>query len=252
MFPDERRAQILRVVQEQGRAAVADLAEQFAVSPMTIRRDLELLERQGLIGRSHGGAIPPYLLATEIPYQTKLAARVEEKNRIGAAAAALIQPGETVILDSGSTTLAVAQHIQGISGLTAVTNDLMVAVELANRGVSMVCTGGLLQASLYTLIGPPAENVLSTLRVDKAFLGADALDVEAGLTNRTLMEVAVKKAMIRAARQVIVVADASKLGAGVFAQVCPLQAIHTVVTNREAPADFVAAARQAGIDVILC
>jgi DeoR/GlpR family transcriptional regulator of sugar metabolism len=200
---------------------------------MTIRRDLYRLELQGAVIRTFGGALARgRSLASEIPYRAKVLQRQEEKRRIGAAAALAIHDGDTVILDSGSTTLEIARALRGRL-LTVVTNDLQIAVELAAQPeTTLVVAGGIRQPELFTLLGPETEAFFRQIRVDRTFLSTDGVDLDVGITNRTLGGVPVKQAMIAAARETTVVADSSKFGRPTFARVCPIKAVTRMITDR--------------------
>ncbi len=237
MLSAERRAYLLEKIQSSGFITVAEVSAALGVTPMTIRRDLDQLEREGLVVRSHGGAIHRLGGATmEIPYNVKRGRLVAEKTRIGALASTLVRDGDTIICDSGSTVFQLATQLRGKRRLTVVTNDLQVAIHLAGLSeVQVVVPGGVVNGPVYTLLGPQTEAFLRTLTVDRVFLGADAIDLEAGITNVNLVEVAVKQAMIGAAREVVVLADSSKFDRRVFARVCGLEAVSRVVTDRELP-----------------
>jgi DeoR family transcriptional regulator, aga operon transcriptional repressor len=241
------------MVEHGGGIRVSDLAERFGVGVMTIRRDLSALEAQGLVLRTHGGVLPrEESAAAEVPYQRKTSLRPDEKRRIGAAAAAMIRTGDTIILDSGSTTIQVAVHLPPAADLTVVTNDLKIMMELSGKPrVTAIGTGGILHRPVFTLNGPQTEAALRSIHVDALFLGADAVDLTAGLTNRSLHEVPVKQAMIASARHVVLVCDSSKFGRRVFASVCPVSAIHTIITDRGLDPDMVRALQDRGISVEL-
>lgn len=252
MLVPERQQRILSILSRSGAATVQELAKELGVSAVTIRRDLAALAEQRLIVRTHRGAIlAGKNPAQEIPYNDKALQHAAEKERIGRRAAELVHSGDTIILDSGTTTLQVAKHIQASPLITA-TNDVAIACTLGLRpGISVVLPGGTMQRGLYTLLHPSAVEFFSALRVDKLFLGVDAVHPKTGITNRTLEEVPVKQAMIRAADEVILVADSSKFGKEVFAQVCDLSAINYLITDAACPPEIVEALRAADIQVEL-
>ena len=253
MLAEERRRKITELVESRGGATVKELSEEFGVALMTIRRDLEVLAEQGSVIKTHGGAFPPSrYTASEVPYVSKERAHLEEKRRIGRLAASMIKAGETILLDAGSTTLEVARHLTNQDRLTVVTNDLKIALELAHRpDITLVDTGGIVQKTVYTLVGPQTEAFLRGLHVDTAFIGADAVDLEAGITNRTLQEVPVKQAMMQAAERVYLVADSHKFGRRVFAAVAPLTGFHAIVTDSSLPHQIVESLRELGIAIHL-
>lgn len=252
MFAPERHQRIMSALSRTGTVTVAQITEELGVSAMTVRRDLQTLEEQGFLMRTHGGAIlPDRNPAQEIPYASKSAANIQAKRLIGQRAAELVQDGDAIMLDAGSTTLEVARNLKA-SPLVVVTNDTAVAYTLGLRqGVTVIVPGGIMQENLYTLIHPTASQFISDLRVQKLFLGADALHMEHGVTNRTLVETPSKQAMIRAAQEVILVTDSSKFGKEVFARVCGLDAIHRVITDKGAPEEIVEKLREMGIVVDL-
>ncbi len=242
MLAEERRRKIADHVRRHGRAEVAELSDLFGVSRMTVRRDLAALATGGLLARSWGGAlVPEESLSTEMPYALKRRDNEEAKRRIGQHAAALVCDGEVVILDGGSTTLHIATHLRGKRGLTVVTNDLKISIEVAMLpGITLVTTGGILQEGGFSLLGPQAEEFLGGIRANRAFLGADAVDPARGASTRTLLEVAVKRAMIAAATEVILVADHAKFSRQAFAQFCRIDELTMIVTDRAVSADVLA------------
>lgn len=234
MLSAERRTKILELIRTEGNVEVKNLATRLAVSLMTVRRDLETLEEKGLLVRTHGGAVLPGPENTEVPYHTKRLSHAEEKRRIARKALELICDGDTLILDSGSTTLEIARLSRWKKGLTVITTDLKIALELGNQpGIKVFCTGGLVQTGVYTLLGSQAIQFLRGFNAQKAFLGASAVDLKAGITTPTPEKAPVKKAIVEAAREVVLVADHTKFGKVAFAQICPVERIKTVITDRE-------------------
>jgi DeoR family transcriptional regulator, aga operon transcriptional repressor len=238
--PAERRQAILTLIGERGYLAAADLSSALHVDSSTVRRDLERLERAGLVRRTHGGALPADPTDTvDTPYEVRRARHRAAKQAIGAASAHLVQDGQTVLIDNGSTTYEVAASLKDHRGLTVVTNDLMVAMVLRSHSRHQVhLTGGLLLDTVYTLVGPAAVETLRGLHVDWAFLGAEGVDPEAGITNINVVEIPVKQAMIAAAEHVVVVADSSKLGTRSLATVAALDQVDVIVSDSGVPADM--------------
>lgn len=250
MFAEERRRQIMALVASDRAVSVTDLAARFGVSESTIRRDLRELEEAGLVERTHGGAVLPDLRRYEPSFHQKEAERRQEKGAIARVAARLVEDGDTIILDSGTTTLALARLLRGRTNLTVVTNSTVIAAELAGApGVEVVVTGGILKGRTMALVGAEVARFLSKVNVDRVFLGINGIDLEAGLTTPTLAEAETKQAMIRAAREVVVLADHTKLGRVTFAHVAALQEVHRLVTDAGAPPQFVEQLREAGLDV---
>ena len=234
MLAVERRAVLLQELKNNGYIEVAGTASRLDVSAATIRRDLTLLEQEGQVTRTRGGAIRAGGGTTlELPYDIKRHRRIEEKRRIAAAAAEQVRPGDTVILDAGSTTYELALLLLHMRNLTVVTHDLKIAVKLAsNPNITLVCAGGIARANVYTLLGPQVEVFLDSLRVDKAFLGADAIHTDGTVANVNLEEVPVKQAIVAAAGEVILLADSTKFDVIGFATVCDLAEIDVLVTDK--------------------
>lgn len=237
--PAERRQAILEAVRETGYVRAVDLTSALHVDGSTIRRDMDRLERAGLIRRMHGGALPADPADTvDTPYEVRRAMHGPAKTAIGRAAAELVHDGQTVLLDNGSTTYEVAAALKDHRDLTVVTNDLMIAMCLRAQRVHQVhVTGGLLLDTVYTLVGPVAEQALAGLHVDWAFLGAEGVDPVAGITNINVVEIPLKRAMLDAAARVAVVADSSKFGTRSLATVCALADLDAIVSDATLPED---------------
>lgn len=247
-----RRRQILAWLQAAGHLQVRELVDRFNVSEMTIRRDLDLLEDAGALVRTYGGAVPVTGLTREPPYHTKVVERVSEKERIAREAAKLVQDGDFVLLDAGSTTAAVARQLLGLKRLTVITFDLKIAVELCDEpNVRLLVAGGEAQKEGYNLFGPLAEQTLRGITVDLAFLGTSAVHPKYGLTTPTLSRVPLKQAMLRAARRSVLVADASKFGRRSSFQICPVASLTDLITDSSLSPEMVEATRKEGISLVL-
>ena len=246
----ERKEYILRYLEEHKNLRVRLLAAELDVSEVTLRNDLIALEAAGLIVRTHGGAaLTSGMQGTELPSLRKIYQNTEEKKRIGVAAASLIRNNEIVILDSGSTTLEIARNIRGIN-VTVITNDVQIAMVLAGKpNIKLFMPGGEVMSSVYTLVGNNTTDYFKALSVDKVFLGCDAIDLESGITNRTFREVAVKQAMMKAAKETIVVVDQSKFGKQVFVKICPLEELNCVITGT-VPDNYRPKLRDSGVRLI--
>jgi DeoR family transcriptional regulator, aga operon transcriptional repressor len=220
-------------LQEGGFVEISQLSETLHADRSTIRRDLRELEKRGLVRRARGGALAgPAAGHADIPYKMKRVENRAAKQAIGRYAASLVGDTESVLLDSGSTTFEVARALLPRHDVSIVTNDLNVAMCLADSPrVQLVVTGGVLLEAVYTLVGPRTVAELRELHVDRVFLGADAIHHAAGITNMTFVEVEVKRAMVGAAREVVVVADSSKFDQRVLAPVCGLDEIDLIVTD---------------------
>ncbi len=249
---EERQNTIVSLLLRQGRLSVAEIVERFGVSEATARRDLESLAEQGKIQRVHGGALPGRQAPPEAPLLQREKEQFFEKQRIGQAAAALVNDGESVFLASGTTTLEVARHLRARQNLTVITNSLPVMNALANLpGITLVGIGGLLRQSELSFVGHIAEQAIAELRADKVILGVHALSLEHGLSSDYLPETLTDRAILRAGKQAILVADHTKFETTSTAFIAPVGSIHHLVTDSAAPAGFVRALREMGMTVTL-
>jgi DeoR family transcriptional regulator of aga operon len=245
----ERLSAILADLSADGRVGVADLAARLGVSAATIRRDLELLEEQRLLARTHGGAVPMGVLY-ELPLRYKGPRHQEEKRRIAHAAAAQIADGMAIGLTGGTTCTEVGRELVERERLTVVTNALNIASELAIRpNLKLVVTGGTARPESYELIGPLAESALAGLHLDVVVIGVDGIDARAGCTTHHEGEAHTDRALIERADRVVVVADGSKLGKVAFAQICPLDHVDQLITDRGANVRALRSLREAGLVV---
>ena len=254
LLVEERRRHIVELVKKDGRATVDDLAKRFDISAVTIRGDLEALSRSGAITRSHGGAIPVAHAPQDTPLPVKETRHLPEKRRIGAAAAGMISDGETIILDSGSTTVEIARCIRQRKwrGLTVITNALNIALELsAIANVRVMMLGGMLRSTSYSLAGPDAEQALSRLSADRLFLGVDGLDAEVGVTTPDPQEASLNTLMIRVSRETIAVLDASKLGQRSLSVIAPVSGLDMMITDTSASSDHIEALQGLGLKTLL-
>lgn len=252
MLIDERRQHILELIQHQGRALVSDLSEQLNISQITIRKDLDYLQSKGVIQRSHGGALRVQSSALIDPtLQEKQKHNFREKERIAAAATKMVEEGQCVILDSGTTTTAVAERLKRFKQLTVITNAVNIAAELAGTDFEVILVGGTLRKNSFSLVGPLAEDNLEEMHADILFLGVDGFDLEVGITTPNFLESRVNRAMVKAARQVVAVCDSSKFSRRSLSRIAPPGAIHHVITDQNLPKDIQEALRAMGIAVTL-
>lgn len=252
MLSEERRREILELLQTDGRVLVRDLSRRFRTSLITIRKDLEFLHRQGQLERTHGGALPLRNGAlSDRTLQEKERLHRQEKLRIAAAAVRMIRPGQVVILDSGTTTTAIARACRHFRSLTVITNATNIAQELAGTSVEVILTGGTLRKNSFSLVGPLAEESLRRLSADLLFLAVDGFDVRYGLTTPNLLEARVNRAMAEASRRTIVVCDSSKFGRRSLSLIMPTSAVHETITDRKIPKPYLKALRDADIEVTL-
>jgi DeoR/GlpR family transcriptional regulator of sugar metabolism len=245
----ERQAQLVRLIEQEGRISVAQICERFGVSQATARRDLETLSDQGAIQRVHGGAIALRRAAPEEPILQRGHDQEAEKECIGRVAADLIQDGETVFLGSGTTVLKVAQNLVKRK-LTVITNSLPIINLMAGKeNITLVALGGMLRDSELSFIGHIAVQALQEVRADKVVIGTRAISLEHGLTNDYLPETLTDRAILQIGREIIVAADHTKFGVVSTAFLAPLNAIHTIVTDSGTDPGFIAALREQGIKV---
>lgn len=251
MLPEERKRTLLQVLQRRGAADVGSLSESLGVSPATVRRDLHALETQGQLRRTHGGAVLPHVsTAFEPLHQEKMGRRADRKAAIARLAKDLVRPGEVVMLDSGSTTLALARELTTVPDLTVITSDLQIALELGDApSVHVIIVGGTVRRSLYSVIGPYAERMLADLNANVSFLGADAVSFEAGMTNATVEEVPIKRAMMRAGRRSVLLVDSSKFGHASLARIADLTEFDEIVTDDALEPDTLRRCRDADLPV---
>src|SRR5581483_8544786 len=249
---EERRRAILALLNRHGRVLVSDLAHEFDTSQVTIRKDLEILHASGLIHRTHGGALPAREGMLEDPaLRDKEKLHRREKLQIAAAAAAMVSEGQVVILDSGTTTTAIARALRNHKNLTIITNAVNIAAELSGSALEVVLTGGTLRNNSFSLVGPIAEESLRRLNADILFLGVDGFDVHYGLSTPNLLQAKVTPTMMEVARVSVAVCDASKFGRRSLSLIAPPSAIHHVITDRAIPKPDLNVLKKAHIDVTL-
>jgi DeoR family transcriptional regulator, aga operon transcriptional repressor len=247
MRQSDRLDAILERLSENGSVAVQGLAADLGVSGATIRRDLELLESQRLLSRTHGGAVSHGVLY-ELPLRYRAGRHEAEKHRIAEAAAARLGDARVVGFTGGTTTTEVARRIAG-SKLTVVTNALNIASELAVRpNLKLLVTGGVARPESYELVGPMADATLDGLNIDIVFVGVDGASA-AGLTTHHEVEAHTNRLMIARARRVIVVCDASKIGRSALAVICPAGDVDELITDSGAAGEALDELRAAGIRV---
>jgi DeoR family transcriptional regulator of aga operon len=252
MLIDERRRHVLSLLQRDGRVLVAELSKSLGISSITIRKDLEHLQAKGLLQRTHGGALALQSGALFDPsLKEKEKQHLHEKLRIATAAVKLVQEGQCVLLDSGTTTTALARELRKFKQLTVITNAVNIAAELARTDFEVILTGGTLRKNSFSLVGPPGEEFLKEIHGDILFVGVDGFDAKVGLTTPNVAESRVNRAMVNAAKKVVVVCDSTKFGRQSLALIVPPSAIDTVITDKGLPQEEVEALRAANIEVIL-
>jgi len=252
LMAEERRTQILQIVRTTGRAKVNELTHLFNTSAVTIRNDLNELHQRGLVVRSHGGAMMADSILREPPVLERLKEHSEEKRRIGAAAAALINDGETIILDSGTTTLEIARNIKKKQGLHVITNGVNIAVELLDaRNVQTFMIGGTVRGESASSSGRFSEEMFDQFSADRLFLSGAGCDLEFGVSGANLEETMVNRAMLRISREIILVADASKFSKRGMTRIAPFSEVDTVISDTGLSEEIQTKLRALGCNLIL-
>ncbi|HKS72238.1 MAG TPA: DeoR/GlpR family DNA-binding transcription regulator [Terriglobales bacterium] len=251
MLIDERRQHILTLIQRNGRVLISQVSAALGISRITIRKDIDYLASKGLVRRSHGGAISTHGAALLDPsLGEKEQKQLREKERIAAAAAALVVEGMCVVLDSGTTTSAIARELRRFSRLTVITNAVNIATALAATDFEVILTGGSLRKNSFSLVGPLAEDALREIHADILFLGVDGFDVKTGVMTPNLLESRVNRSMIHAAERVVAVCDSTKFSRRSLALIAPPSAIQTVITDDQLGSEEFEALTAAGIEVM--
>jgi DeoR family transcriptional regulator of aga operon len=249
---DERRHHILSLIQSQGRVLVGELSRNLGISQITVRKDLEYLQSKGLVQRTHGGALRIQSSALFDPtLKEKQKQHSQEKQRIAAAAAKMVEEGQCVMLDSGTTTTAITHELKRFSQLTVITNAVNIAAELTSTNLEVILVGGSLRKNSFSLVGPLAEDVLREMHADILFLGVDGFDTEIGLTTPNFLESRVNRAMVKAARRVVTVCDSTKFNRRSLSRIVPPSAVHCVITDRDLAPETAEILRSQNIEVIL-
>lgn len=248
----ERRMEIVNMVNLNGKARVEDLAENFNVSSVTIRSDLSFLEKNGYVIRSHGFAIPNSGAIAELTVHEKRRQNAGVKLCIGKEAAKLINNGDTIILDSGTTTREIASSLKNLEDVVVMTNGLDVAMELVSApGVEVLMSGGLLRKNALSFSGSQAEASLKNYRFDKFFLGVDGFDLRAGITTHNEQEASLNRLMCDISEQVIAVADSTKFGIRSCHMIREFGNIDILVTDSDIPEDYLYSLREMKVEVII-
>lgn len=232
MLPHQRREKILELIREDGHAKVLDLSRIFKVTEVTIRQDLERLEKEGFIKREHGGAVLTNMDTGVKNITLQNQKNMPEKMAIAQKAVSLIENGDTIILDSGSTTTEIAKQLVDFQNITVITNALNIALILgAHPNINLVVTGGEFKAPTLSLTGQKAADFFYNLNVDKLFLATAGITLKSGLTYPSISDICVKRAMIESANEVYLVADSTKIGINSFASLGALSLINLLITD---------------------
>ena len=251
-----RRDRMLALLRERDFVRVADLAERFEVSEVTVRGDLDALADRGQLRRVRGGAVPRSAAPAERPFEEAEVAAAEQKRAIARAAAQMVESGDSIVLDVGTTTTAIAQALAARDDLTDVTvftSSLTIALALedATQRLTVVVTGGTLRPKQHSLVEPLAGLVLGSIHVGTAFVGCNGVDPDAGITNVNLPETEIKRMILQTSQRRVVCADGSKLGRVSLAHVCDLDDIDLLITDVDADPELVQSLRETGLEVVL-
>jgi DeoR family transcriptional regulator, fructose operon transcriptional repressor len=253
MLAEERRFQIREILAAQRTISASDLCEKLKVTPATIRRDLAALQQQGVLVRSHGGAVSRMSSTNFQPsYDALLRSNSEEKRQIARAAEHFVLDGDTIFLEGSTTVFELARLLVHRNRLTVVTNSPTIVCELErSSGVTVLCTGGDLQKDTFYLSGEWAQRALSEIRLDKAVLGVSAVDPAYGFSTANHGEAQIKKMLTKAAKTRIALADHAKFGRQSFAYVGPTTDIHVLITDAGTDPKYLDALREAGLQVVI-
>jgi DeoR family fructose operon transcriptional repressor len=250
-FAPARRERLAQIVHARRAVRIEDLRTELGVSLATVRRDLDELERTGTLRRVHGGAVATDERPVEARFDDKAAEHAGEKRRIAVAAMRLIEPNDTIYLDSGSTVLQLARLLGGRSDLTVVTNSLPVMAELAGRVMRLVILGGELRPLSQAIVGPLTRLLLDELYVDRAFMGTFGLSLDAGLTTSDPAEAYTKQLVLERSRQVVLLADQAKLGTRSLVHSGRLDQVDVMVTDAALGASAASRFDRAGVRVVI-
>lgn len=252
MFAEERRGKLLQHLSEQKSISVPDTAKLFSVTEETIRRDLKRLESSGYLQRTHGGAILIDDEKAEPSLAFRQSVNMQGKDSIGKAAAELVSPGDTIILDASTSALHLARHLKSIENLTVITNAEKIVMELcACPSITLICTGGILRKESLSYVGRAAEATLSGLQAGTAFLSCRGFNPERGFTDASEPESEMRRLMIRRAQKTVYLCDNTKFDRVAFVTTATLKEINTLVIDLPLPIGWKEVFSAAGVDVIL-
>ena len=233
VFREERLEKIIALLEKEDRLVTKNLPEILNTTSVTIRKDIAILEQRGLLKRTHGGAIKPRKLFHGLALNEKEKLNLEEKIRIAKKAAKLISEGDTIILDSGSTTSFIAKEIKQMKGITVITNAINIVSILLNSDIDVILIGGSLLKETSTLVGPLADDVLRKISADKLFIGVDGIDFEVGLTTPNILEANTSRVMMEMSGEIILVVDASKFGRRSLGVISKVSEVNSIITTKK-------------------
>ncbi|MFD0693888.1 DeoR/GlpR family DNA-binding transcription regulator [Paenibacillus sp. GCM10027628] len=245
---NQRQQQILDRMAPDGEVKIAELKEMFQVTEMTLRRDMEKLEQWGYIRRTFGGAI---LLGKDIALHERTSVLIEEKMRIGKRAAQLVESGDSIFLDGGSTTLQVAKYLQPDRNITVVTNALNIAAELQGKRIPTIVIGGAMLDNTSTLVGPVAANAIAKMAFNRVFIGTTGVTVRHGFSNSNMHEAEIKQLAIERAAEVNIVLDVTKFGRQDLFSFAPLNAAHRIITDGLPDEELGIALKEASVEILI-
>jgi DeoR family transcriptional regulator of aga operon len=251
MFNEERKQKILQLLAQKERVFVNDLCELFETTSVTIRKDLDQLEEEGHLRRVHGGAIINKSLYPGMALPEKQKLNLEQKEKIARKAVNMINKGDVILLDSGSTTHQLAKLIKELKGITVITNGINIAAELMNSDNDVIITGGMFDKGSSTLYGPLTEETLQHLAADKLFQGVDGIDLELGFTTPSIEEAQISRRMMKISGQSIVLADSSKFGRRSLSVIGKITDADTIITDDGVDDNYVKSLTEKGLEVII-
>lgn len=251
LFQEERLARIVEVLNSESRLVTNELMKRFNTTSVTIRKDLEVLEQRGLLKRTHGGAVKAEKLYPGLALNEKEKINLEEKLRIVRKAAQFITEGDTIILDSGSTTSLLAKEIRHMKNLTVITNAINIANDLLNTEIAVILIGGSLLKDTSTLVGPLADETLKLIAADKLFMGVDGFDFDTGLTTPNINEAMTSRVMMKISSETIVVVDASKFGRRSLGVISKVKEVDKIITTKKLSEADLANLSQNNIEVFV-
>lgn len=250
MFAEERRQRIIELLEKQFRITVTELTESLEVSEATVRRDLQELEAQGMLKRTHGGAMIDSPSHVELSFQEKEITALEEKKQIAKLAASFVEDGDTIILDAGTTVLQMIPHILH-KKVTVITNSLMAAAALSQSdSIELIVTGGRNRYKTKALVGDIVNRTFAMFHADKVFLGVNGVDLVHGITTPTIDERGIKKQMVESAKEVFVLADYSKFYKISFAKIAPIEEVDCIITDSKIEKSTIDKYDKLGIKVV--
>lgn len=253
MLPEQRKREIFSLIKRRGAISVSELSDIFSITATTIRKDLDALEEQGLIERTHGGALlPSYGRGRDVPINQRQTMQALEKERIAHSALRFVEPGDTIVLDDSSTVLCLARLLLEIKELTVVTNSLNVMDVLAKAdGLCLYGLGGELNRDSRSFVGGETEDALARLHVDKCFVSTKGISVDTGLTDVHFHAARLHRKMLKASKKRILLMDNSKFDVVCFADVAPLESVHYVLTDAEPPESYYQELGDLGVELIV-